>query len=257
MIARQVQQDTGMGVSFIVSTVIHLAVFLLLAWWGVNAPPIKIQDTYYVDVVNLPVANPQAGSPAQEASAETVPVAPPLPEAPQTLPAPKNTAKALPAKTAKPGVKGNDKGQETTEEFSDRMAKLARKVEDQQEEATLARMRERVKAQGSGRKGMPAAVGTQSGSDYMAYLQSRLKDAFRSTISYTSKNPEMAVRLFIDVDGKLARRKPERSSGDRAFEIAVYRAIDMASEKFTAPPDHKVFEGVFVFKPQGVSQNKP
>lgn len=253
MIVRQVQADTGFGVSFVISTVIHLAVFLLLAWWGSNVPQLKLQDTYYVDVVNLPVAEPRAGSPAQDVPAE----AQPLPDAPQTLPVPKMAAKVLPAKTGKSPAKAGNTAGESAAEFAERMAKLERKSEAQQEEAAIARLNERVKAQRSGRKGMPAATGTQAGSDYLAYLQSRLKDAFRSTISYSSKNPEMVVRLFIDADGKLSRRKPERSSGDRTFEISVYRAIDVASEKFTAPPDHKVFEGVFVFKPQGVTQSKP
>jgi colicin import membrane protein len=67
----------------------------------------------------------------------------------------------------------------------------------------------------------------------------------------------MAVRLFIDTDGKLARKKAERSSGDRAFEISVFRAIDAASEKFTPPPGRKVFEWVFVFKREGISPNRP
>jgi colicin import membrane protein len=104
---------------------------------------------------------------------------------------------------------------------------------------------------------MPAGSGKEAGSDYTAYIQSRLKDAFRETISYSSKNPEMVVRLFIDTNGKIARSRAERSTGDRAFEIAVLRAIDLASAKFTPPPNHKVFEGVFVFKPQGITQNKP
>ena len=66
----------------------------------------------------------------------------------------------------------------------------------------------------------------------------------------------MIVRLFIDSSGKLSRRVSERSSGDRAFELAVMRAIDMASEKFPPPPGKKLFEGVFVFKPQGITPTR-
>ena len=136
------------------------------------------------------------------------------------------------------------------------MAKMQRSADARQEEAALAKIRDRVKNQGAGRTGMPGASGKEAGSDYLAYLQSRLKDAFHETISFTSKNPEMTVRLFIDVDGKLARKKTERSSGDRAFEISVLRAIDTASEKFPPPPGRKVFEGVFVFKRDGITQNR-
>jgi colicin import membrane protein len=253
MTTRQAGADTGLGVSFILSTVIHLAVFLLVLWLGRSAPEnMALQETYYVDVVNLPVASPQAGSPTQKGNDTEQQQPPMVPEGPMTLPAPPK---------AKTEAKGKpDKGKEAAAEsaaFAERMAKLERLSEAQQEEARIAQLRSQVKTQGSGRPGMPEGSGKEAGSDYTAYIQSRLKDAFRETISYSSKNPVVVVRLFIDPDGKLARRKTERSSGDRAFEISVLRAIELAGEKFTPPPDHKVFEGVFVFKPQGITPNRP
>jgi colicin import membrane protein len=163
-------------------------------------------------------------------------------------------------KTAKKPATPNKKPDSTSEsssEFAERMARLERAAEAKQEEAAMARLREKVKSQGSGRAGMPGGVGTETGSDYLAYVQSRLRDAFIKTIQHSSQNPEMSVRIFIDAEGKLSRKKAERSSGDRAFEISVFRAIDAASEKFTPPPGRKMFEGVFVFKREGISQNKP
>jgi hypothetical protein len=47
--------------------------------------------------------------------------------------------------------------------------------------------------------------------------------------------------------------KVERSSGDATFELAVRRAIDLASEKFTAPPNNVAFENGFVFRPKGIT----
>jgi len=251
--------DTGMGVSVIVSTVIHLTVFLLLAWYGGHRAPLKIQETYYVDVVNLPVASPRSGSPAQKDNDAPQAPAPPKSPAPAMVqPAPpKPGASAQPAKKSPPPGKAVSPAAESSAEFAERMARLERAAEARQEEATLARLREKVKNQGSGRSGMPGAAGTEAGSDYMAYVQSRLRDAFHKTIQHSSQNPEMSVRIFIDTDGKLSRKKAERSSGDRAFEISVFRAIDAASEKFTPPPGRKVFEGVFVFKREGISQNRP
>jgi colicin import membrane protein len=259
MITRPLAKDTGMGVSFIVSAVIHLTVFLLVLWYGGLTAPLKIQETYYVDVVNLPVAAPQAGSPTQKGNdVQQAPAPPSTPVAPMALPKQATPAtKALTAKQQKTSAKATDSAAEQEREQAERMAKLERVAEAKQEEASIARMRERVKSQGSGRAGMPGGSGKEAGSDYLAYLQSRLKDAFLKTISYTSKNPSITVRLFIDTDGKLSRKKIERSSGDRTFEISVLRAIDTASEKFTPPPSRKVFEGVFVFKPEGISQNKP
>lgn len=257
MIVRQARVDTGMGVSCIASTVVHLAVFLLLVWWGKLFPVnMNLQETYYVDVVNLPVASPQAGSPSQKESNAKQPSAPrKIPESAMALPRPDTKPKN--AKQLKPPANVKDSAPESSDEFAKRMSKLERVADARQEESVLARLREKVSSQGSGRAGMPAGSGNEAGSDYLAYLKSRLMDAFRETISYNSKNPEMTVRLFIDTGGKLSRRKAERSSGDRAFEISVFRAIDKASEKFTPPPNRKAFEGVFVFKPEGITQNKP
>ncbi len=250
---------TGLGVSFIFSTVIHLAVFLLVIWWGRLAPEnMRLQETYYVDVVNLPAADPRAGSPTQkgddlEQAAPTPPPSVPVPENPMSLPVPpKPDARAKTTRTSKENEATSD-----STSFAERMAKLERKAEARHAEEALAGLQKKVKSSGSGRSGMPTGSGTQGGSDYTAYIQSRLKDAFRETISYSSKNPEVMVRIFIDTDGRIVRRKTERSSGDPTFEIAVQRAIDLASEKFPPPPNHKVFEGVFIFRPQGISQNKP
>lgn len=259
MNVRSSSSDPTMGVSFAVSTVIHLTVFLLLAWIGAHRAPLKIQETYYVDVVNLPVASPRAGSPVQKGDDALQAPAPPKAVAPpMALPAPqKPGAKAQPAKPPAAAARAVDTQAESSTEFAERMARLERAAEAKQEEAALARLREKVRNQGSGRSGMPGAGGKEAGSDYLAFVQSRLKDAFQKTITHSSQNPEMIVRLFIDTDGRLSRKKAERSSGDRAFEISVLRAIDIASEKFTPPPGRKVFEGVFVFRREGISPNRP
>jgi colicin import membrane protein len=248
-----------MGVSFIVSAVIHLTVFLLLTWYGSHPAPLKVVETYYVDVVNLPVAAPQSGSPSQKGKeAQQAPTSPQAPAPPMALPPPpKPGAKVQTAKQPKTPVKASESAPESASEFAERMDRLERAAEAKQQEAALTRLREKVGSQGSSRPGMPGGVGKEAGSDYLAYVQSRLRDAFQKTIAHTSQNPEMSVRIFIDIDGKLARKKAERSSGDRAFEISVFRAIDAASDKFTPPPGHKVFEGVFVFKREGILPNRP
>ena len=255
MNTRQDTHDAGLGVSFIISTVIHLAVFLLLLWWGQLFPTtMAVQETYYVDVVNLPVANPRAGSPTQKGNNAEAPPPPPAPEPPLSMPSPPQ-----PSTTGRAATTRKAEKRETPSEaaFAERMAKLESKAASQQEEAALEQLRKRLKATGSGRAGMPAGSGSEAGSDYTAYVQSRLKDAFYQTIAYTSKNPVVAVRLYVDTDGKVIRQKIEKSSGDHTFELAVLRAIEKAGDKLVPPPNHKVFEGAFIFKPQGISRNKP
>ena len=251
MSSRLSKTDTGMGASFIASAVIHLAVFLLLAWWGQLLPQqMAVQETYYVDVVNLPVAAPQSGSSAQkpgETETVTPPVsAPPMAAPPRASNAPKTIAR--PAKPAAP-----QETAETESAFAERMAKLERNSETRREEAVLEKLRGKVKAGGSPKVGVPGAGGAEAGSSYADYIKSRLEDALKMTSSYSTKQPEVAVRLTIAADGRLSRIKIERSSGDAAFELAVRRAIDLASEKFTAPPNRTIFENGFVFRPKGIT----
>ncbi|NTV49827.1 MAG: cell envelope integrity protein TolA [Geobacteraceae bacterium] len=243
--------DTGIGVSFIASAVIHLAVFLLWVWWGqLYSPQMAIQETYYVDVVNLPVVDPLSGSSAQKpGDAESAPTpaqAPPMVEPSPSRPAPKVGTKFI--KPAAP-----QESAESESAFAERMAKIERNSENRREEAVLEKLRSKVKAGGSPKTGAPGADGTESGSRYGDFVKSRLEDALKVTSYSTTRNPEVAVRLTISGDGKLLRMKIERSSGDAAFELAVRRAIDLASDKFTAPPNHAVFENGFLFKPKGIS----
>jgi colicin import membrane protein len=104
---------------------------------------------------------------------------------------------------------------------------------------------------------MPAGSGSEAGSDYSAYIQSRLRDALNQTNDYDSNNPMVYVHLTIGTDGKVIRQKIEQSTGDKRFELAVQRAIEMAGDKLVSPPSHKVFEGKFRFRPKEVSRGKP
>ena len=254
MTARVSRIDTGMGVSFTVSAVIHVAVFLLLMWWGKLFPAqMAIQETYYVDVVTLPVANPQLGSPTP-ATGRADSASPPAPvtQAPMAIPTPQKPASKGAVKSAKSTAPQNTAESESA--FAERMANLERNSEAQHEAAVLEKLQNKIK-NGAQRTGMPNAVGTEAGSRYGDYIKSRLEDALKLTSSYSTKKPEVAVRLTIAADGKLSRVKIERSSGDATFELAVRRAIDLASEKFTAPPNHSVFENGFVFRPKSISSS--
>ena len=252
MNAKPLRIDTGMGVSFIASAVIHLAVFLLLVWWGqLFSPQVAIQETYYVDVVNLPAVDPHSGSSAQKPG-ETESAPPPAQPPPMTEASPSRSAPKIGTKLLKPTAP--QESAESESAFAERMAKMERSNEARREEAVLEKLRSRVKAGGSSKTGAPGAEGTESGSRYGDFVKSRLEDALKVTSYSTTKKPEVAVRLTISSDGKLLRMKIERSSGDAAFELAVRRAIDLASNKFTAPPNHAVFENGFLFKPKGISK---
>lgn len=256
MATRQASFDGTFAVSLTVSTVMHLAVFLLLIWSGRLFPvSMPVQETYYVDVVNLPVANPRAGSPTQKGDGAEAPPPPPAPEQGMTLPVPPKAATARPQPAQKTAEKGNPKAE--SEAFAEKFAKLQGKVEAQQEEAAIGNLRRKLTARGSGRSGMPGATGSESGSRYEDYIKSRLEDALKKTSSYSTKNPVVVVRLTIGINGQISRQKIERSSGDHTFELAVLRAIEMVGETLNPPPNHRVFESGFIFKPREIANTKP
>jgi len=256
MATRQATFDGTFGVSLAISTVIHLAVFLLLIWSG-RLFPVKmhVEETYYVDVVNLPVASPRSGSPVQKGNDTEAPLPPPTPEKGMTLPTPPKAETRPMPQDQKPAEKAKKKAE--AEEFEKRFAKLQGKVEAQQEEATLERLRRKVAAGGSGRSGMPGAGGSEAGSRYEDYIKSRLEDALKKTSTYSTKNPVVVVHLTIAINGQITRKKIERSSGDHTFELAVLRAIEMVGETLNPPPNHKVFESGFIFKPREIANSKP
>lgn len=236
------RKDTGLGVSVTLSVAFHAAAFAFLIWWQQLMPEIgPVQTTYYVDVVNLPVADSRSGSPTQTGN-EEIPAS--QVTAPDAMTAPVLATKATPAKKSAPA------GESAA--FEDRLAKLEGKVDAQRQAAAFEALRKKVAAKG--KVGMPRGTGSESGSDYTAYLHSRLKDAFRDTISYQSTNPFVMIRLTIDGDGRIIRTRIEKSSGDKVFELSVTRAIMLAEQAIVPPPNRSVYEGAFVFKPQGVTQ---
>lgn len=242
----------GFGISFGLSAAIHVAVFLLLFCWGELFPVnITVKETYYVDVVNLPVSAPSAGNSAQQGSAPETVEPPKAPES--TMKAPAKPNPTVDKNLKKP--EKTDFAKENATSFAEKMAKLEKKAGEQQTAASIERLRKKMES-GAGRSGMPNGTGKEQGSSYSDYIQSRLKDTFRETISYSSKNPEVVVRLFVDNNGKLSRQKVEKSSGDRQFEMAVSSAVSKAFEKIAPPPNGKIFEGLFIFKPQGISKNR-
>jgi colicin import membrane protein len=236
----QRRSDAWLGITLLLSAMVHMAAFLGITWLqGLSPDPGQLQTTYYVDVVNLPVASPQAGSPTP---------APDNTDQPQIASAPQAGPMMTPAPTAAPDGKGPKSDSQT---FQERMAKLEGKAAEQRQSAALESLRQKVSG---GRPGMPGASGSQTGSDYTAYLHSRLKDAFRDTIQYQSKTPFVVVRLTIDRDGRVMRTRFEQSNNDKVFEKSVQRAIELAEQRIVPPPGRTTYEGTFVFKPQGVLQ---
>lgn len=242
--------EAGIGLTIALSVALHAAVFAFLVWWQQYMPPLgPTETTYYVDMVNLPVANPAAGVPS--APAEPI-------QSPPKLPTPavsSQTPHAMRYPVAKDKREVSAKQTQAAESaaFEENLAKLEGKAEAQHQAAAIEKLRKKMAAR-KDKPGIPKGSGTESGSDYTAYLYSRLKDAFDVTISFQSKNPFVLVRLTIDGDGRVIRSRIENSSGDRVFELSVTRAIVLAERTIAPPPNRAVYEGAFVFRPSGVTR---
>ena len=254
MTVRQAISDYTLGVNLIVSAVMHLAVFLLVfqAYTQRHSASFQVRETYYVDVVNLPVASPRFGSPTQKGDDAEAP-SPPSREQSMVEPA-KPTPISKPDASQK--TLKNDTAKADSDVFEKKMAALQGKADARRQEAAFERLRSRVGSAGSGRSGMPDGTGSEAGGRYEDYIKSRLEDALKRTISYGTRSPEVVIRLTIATDGRIIRQKIERSSGDKAFEIAVQRAIDIVRADLPPPPNRKTFESGFIFKPQEISNSK-
>ena len=241
----------GPGGMFALSFLIHLAIFFFIAWsQALTAFRPDETPVTYVDMVTLPVASPQSGTPAPAEKGESEPQAaasPPAPAPPAAMPLPQQKpqakGKAQEQAPEKPVKAAPDEGRE----FSERMAKLERQAEERRQAEVL----ERLKSKG-GRVGMPGAKGSEAGSDYSSYLHSRLKDAFGQVMVSQTKSPQVIASITVGPDGRISEYKVEKQSGDPLFDDAVARAVTIAGRSLVPPPGGGQFKRVFRFRPEGV-----
>jgi colicin import membrane protein len=254
--AKSSTSGTGLSVSLVVSTVMHLAVFLLLFWWSSLFPlRLKEQQTYFVDLYDLPVAAPRAGSPVQPEHAAVqpppAPAAPAVPLPPLAKPSAKHAATpAKPATIPKANAKATENPAAATE-FEERLNRLRNRSEAQQQEAKMEELRRRVDAGRNDRSGMPGATGNEAGRDYLNYIASRLAEVF-SEPPNTGKDLFALIKIRITRQGKVELVKIMKSSGNIAFDNYAVRSVYEAEKKFPPPPGG-TFEFVFKFRPQGIT----
>ncbi len=271
MTSRTSRIDTGAGASFIASAVIHLAVFLLLAWWGERTPPrVDMTETIYVDMVTMSAPAPlPVAAPAQPVAAQP----PPSPSAPMKVPVQKKAplqAKPPVKAVVKSAVKSTvgiisrplakiiaqpqapSESAETAEEFNDRLARLQGKAEAQQYEERLKKLSNRKKTvAGTGKVTAPQVAGS---GDVGRYVKTRLDEALKVTISYKSKKPFVKLSVVISGDGKLSQVKIIETSGDVTFGLAVMRAVDLANETFVAPAGSVGSRFEVLFHPEDIKK---
>lgn len=249
-------KESGIGPMVAWSLMFHVVVFGIIYKFNHFEsfhPPEK--QAYYVDIVNLPVANPRSGSPAAPEKTASAATSPQKEEQKQEMKLPTPARKKPEPSPTKPALKKTPKEirpAESDEDFQKRLARIEQKADSRHENTAIDAIKKRLST--GGRAGMPGARGNQAGSDYASYIQSRLSDAFQETIHHQSSNPEVAIKLRISKYGKVIGYSVVHSTMDKTFEASVSRAISIAGENFPPPPDGKSFEQGYVFRPKGVGK---
>lgn len=252
MIPSAFQHDNTARWSFTLSVALHLLTVVLFSTVHPFRPSLHEATPYYVDIVSLPSSDPAP------AGGESAPAPAPLPATQAAPPPAQQPAMSLPAKqtpAAKPPAASPAADQASREEeareFSERLNRLERAADARHQADALASLQKRAAEK---RAGSGAAPGSAQGSDYGAYIQSRLKDALESTIVYRTRNPETAVHLYIDKTGKLIRHVMVSPSADKLFNDSVLRAIEKAKTTFPPVPSGTGFDKLYVFSPEEVKK---
>jgi len=252
-----IHRDEGPGGALFLSICLHL-VMLAAVTWLQFLPQFEIDRTpvTYVDMVTLPVASPQSGTPAARGPA-SAPAPAALPPAAMSLPKPAVAGK-LPAAKANSAVTPSAA---EAKRFKERMAKIEQRAEDKRQSDVLESLKKRAQngaaggtgsAGNRGRVGMPGGTGNEAGADYGAYLQSRLKDAFAREVTVSpSKAPVLIAAITVGGDGRVDFRV-EKFSDDPLFNDSVARAVTTAGSNLRPPPGGKPFKRSFRFRPEGV-----
>ena len=246
-------REPKLGYPVVLSLTFHILVYAILAYLHVFSS-LKLSEApvYYVDLLNLPVAEPRAGSPTAATS-----LAPPKVQAAPAPPTPQSRTPEMKLPVRAPEKPTAAKPQpapkaETSREFEDRLARLERDSEAKHAAAAIEALQKKTAA---GRTGVPGGKGTQAGSDYSGFIRSRLEDAFRKEDTFKRDRSKMvAVRLVIGVNGRIGTIWVDRESSDKMFNDAVLRAIHRAEKEFVPPPGGMQVELGFVFKPQEVGK---
>jgi len=224
------------------SLVLHLIVVLVFT--GVLIPRMKSEPrpVYVVDLVNLPVANPQAGRPDATPKHEPVKAAPKPNVKPKPKPkvSPKPVPKAKPKTAAKPAVKPAPK-----KDYQDTVSaieKLKRQKEIEQLKQSLAAMSSQdtrandVKAP----LGETTGTGTEAGVGAQTWLQAYYKQAW-SLSKYQVSRLDLAASVLVvfDARGYLKDYRVLEKSGEQRFDDSVTQAV-RSLEQLPTEPGRKV-----------------
>ncbi len=238
------RQPAGMGAGLVLALLAHVLLVLALAFgvsWRSSSPD-AVEAELWAAVPQL--AAPPAPPPAPEPKAVEVKPPPPAPK-PEPVRAPEPDAQIAIEKAKREEAKREElkreearreerKREEAKREEAERKKKeLAEKKKAKEEEERLeaqrqANLKRMLGQAGAAANGAPGGTAAQSAGPSAGYA-GRIKARIRPNIVLTESldgNPLATVEVRLGSDGTIIARKLVKSSGVKAWDDAVLRAVD-------------------------------
>ena len=237
-------REPKLGRAFLISFGLHFFIILIFSGlilpnFGKDRPPV-----YYVDLVNLPVARPQAGRPDA---------------------APKKNVKKKADKKSSPVVKKSsavsvskkvvtESGPSDTD-IAAKIASMQQKDERKKEREALKQKLAALATQDSRGEeaapdapvGVPEGTGDEVGISWQLWLQAYLKQQWAlSEYQVTRLDLEAVVFIEFDRTGRMTDFKFLEKSDDRIFDDSVKSAV-LKSRQLPKPPPVPVWKVEVVF----------
>lgn len=242
--------------STMMSVSLGLHVVLVLLFGGFLIP--KFRDprppTYIVDLVHLPVKDPQAGrpdgTPKEQVKAKPKPKPKPKPTPvakPKPVPVAKSKPKAQPkpavVKPAKPKPKPvPQKSYQDTESVIDKLRRERERDALKQKLAAMGTSDTRSAKTTKAPLGETTGTGKESGVGFRTWLQQAYKNAWSLSKYQVSRSDlETEVEVVYDARGFLRDYTIKSASGDRRFDDSVTQAIRTV-DRLEPPPDREIRE---------------
>ena len=222
-------KEPKIGRMFLFSLGLHLLLFLVFSGALVFRSERDPRPVYYVDLTQLPVANPQAGRPDARPKTTKKTTKKPVKK---TV---KKTVSKAPVKKTPSKPKPKPLLVDSDAEIQKKLAKLQEKqTRDQEYEELKAKLA--ALASGDNRTednlgseaplGVPDGQGDEAGASFQVYLQAYLKEQWSlSRLQVRNEDAETRVRLVYSRTGKLVVFEVLEASGESKFDESVKMAI--------------------------------
>lgn len=245
------------GRLILISLALHLIV-VALSFFDIlphTQPPRK--QTYYVDLVNMPVKSPQAGRPDAATKTEKSPE-PAAKEKPKAVEKQEPAVKKKPVqrkppeketvrKKAPPEPAVAEKPEPKPDRYGETLSAIEKMQQERRRQDEIEALEKKISDLSDTRQsasvrselGMPEGTGTEAGPSYEASLRKYLKKNWSlSEYQLSSLDLEAKVELTYDAQGNLLDYRFVEKSGETLFDDSLKKAI-FAADPLPFEPEER------------------